>query len=526
VLNETKQHYNIIIMVNLVVRHDSPIHGNSSPMVKSPSAIASRIASANKNAGERVIPSPIRVTRRANSHRPVSPLTASESMFGNTTTPRLDPVPGRAHSSDSTEERQQPSVTSDNSKNSAGELVCDYDQSCTVLYEMLEESKWDEARVRCRTHPREVHTWIVRRDNSQKIRWRLLPLHAAVIFQAPFKVVDDLIKEHPLAAAKRDDQGMLPLHLAFRHKSDEAVIEKLLHQYPSGVIVKDVRNRLPLEHGKEIQYSSNLMNLYAETYAKSQHHVDLNQATTVEGADMKLKSSYESKVAALKDAYEARIDSLIKEHETMVQDLRLKAQKDAQAAQSIHIQEMDELRDLLSREVTSGQKTSQLEAEIRELTDSLAEANQESKVLRRVVHDQKSQQDALVERMHQILKEQKTLHEICVQQQEQLDQAHQLREQLLRTLLQKDDGKAVRVSSEVCQMSKSIIARTEQALQDASLGHSGAEGLVTDTTSKDRGVTVSADAARIGTAERGASDWGAIDDHGDDISAITDNSNF
>ncbi|KAG7352763.1 hypothetical protein IV203_008811 [Nitzschia inconspicua] len=520
-------------MVNLVVRHGS--QGNiGSPVLKSPSAIANRIsklvpastnAASPSAASERIIPSPIRVpylrdnNGGVGTHRPVSPLTASESMFG--VKHETWKVNNRGLPGDS-EIRQQPS---EGSINSNTELVCDYDQSITPLYEMLESSQWDKARARCHTHPQEVHTWIVRRDANDNIRWKLLPLHAAVIFQAPMPVVEAMLIEYPIAAAKRDDQGMLPVHLAFRHKSEEVLIERMIRQYPGGLTVKDLRDRLPLDHAKENQFSYRMMKLYSETYA-------LCHRATSESSDAnKSMSTHEkTRLDTIKEAYEARIKDMIKEHEHALQQLNSKNEKEAQATQALHNAEMDELRDLLSREVSSGQKVSQLEEEMRRLRESLEEANQEGTVLRRVVHEQKSQQEALVEQLHQILKEQKSLHDYCLQQQEQLDQAHQLREQLLRTLLQKEDGKDLRVSTDVCQLSNKLLSRMETLLKDASLGQLDTESDLRRITNNNGDGMIGAVAAAVAATTMAettpATNWGELSDHGDDISAITENSNF
>jgi hypothetical protein len=502
--------------------------------MKSPTAITNRIApvkastaGASPGAPERIVPSPIRVPylRSHNTgHRPVSPLTASDSMYG-----MIQEAPGavRTLSNENTEERQQPSEGSVNTNN---ELVCDYDQSITPLYEMLESSQWEEARIRCRTHPQEVHTWIVRRDSNENIRWKLLPLHAAVIFQAPLPVIEPMLTEHPMASAKRDDQGMLPLHLAFRHKSDEILIEKLIRQYPVGVIVKDRRDRVPLDHAKDTQFSFNMMRLYSETYAKCQQSdVENRGDSTDAGRSVSIHDArlVKEDTRLIKEAYEARIKAMTKDHEQAMQELKSKEEKEAQAIQTLHNAEMNELRDLLSREVSSGQKVTQLEAELSRLSASLAEANREGKVLRRVVHEQKNQQGTLIAHLHQILQDQKSLHDFCVNQQEQLDEARQWREQLIRTLLQKEDGKAVQLSKEVCQLSNNILIRTESLLKESSCGQLNTDSDLRKISHDGSGGTVTAPAAATGMADvtdNGA--WGAMGDHGDDISAITENSHF
>lgn len=520
-------------MVNLVVRHGTHLQSNA--LTKSPHSVSNRTAPPRLT--DKRFPSPIRVPHaRSNGNRPVSPLTTSESMFGSGQPVVQEPVPGRTHSSDSTEERQAPSLASLPSA-TGGELVCDYDQSVTQLYELLESSQWDKAGIRCRTHPQEVHTWIVRRDNNEKIRWKLLPLHAAVIFLAPLPVIECLLKEHPLAAAKRDDQGMLPLHLAFRHKSDESLLERLMQQYPGGVLVKDRRDRSPLDHGKESMFSSGFMRLYSDTYTKCQHSEA--QSSVYETG---LKVAFESKMNSLTDSYDARIETLVKDHEAAVNDMKKKSEQDVRDTKARHNQEMDELRDLLSREVVSAQRTTELESEIQGLRNSLAQANQESQVLRRVLQEKNQQHNNLIDEVRQILRDQSTLHEFCLQQQEQLEQAQRLREELLSTLLQKEDGKAVLVSNEMCQMSDNIRRRTESVLADEVRART--EKALREVTAAQSNVAVPAVAAEnitsrsVAGAQRLEEDFSPRDtaahagwrtlsqDHGDDISAITENSHF
>jgi len=439
----------------------------------------------------------------------VSPLTTSESMFGTVVNP------ARSNLSDGSSHRRRGSPLLELREESSvgGELICDYDDNVTPLYEMLESSQWDKARLRCRTHPEEVQTWIVRRDASSKIRWKLLPLHAAVIFQAPSPVLECLIKEYPIAAGQRDDQGMLPLHLAFRHKQDEEMLLMLLDQYPQGLSVKDRRERLPIDHGKETDFSSHLLQRYAEVFAKCVQAKDplLEDTTT----------AFEMKMNDVKTVYEERINALAQEHEQALRDMKLKVEQDQHVMRSQHDQEMDELRDLLSREVASGQKASKLERDVHDLRNSLIEAKQETEALRTVLHDQKSYQEELKDQVRKVLADQKTLTTFCTQQQEQLEEAQQFREQLLRSLLQKEDGKAVQACREICQLSEAVQLRAEQLLNQNS-------ETVETVDQADAGMAgLNELDTRHDVHEQEGPGWGAhAADHEDDISAITENSNF
>lgn len=124
----------------------------------------------------------------------------------------------------------------------------DYDLGPTQLYTFIENKHWESAIERSRTTPTEVRTWISRREpnDPNKIRWRLLPLHATCVFRAPLNLIEALIAAYPNAPSMMDDQGMLPIHLACRNGASRGVVMTLLNAYPSSINVKDKKGRTPL----------------------------------------------------------------------------------------------------------------------------------------------------------------------------------------------------------------------------------------------------------------------------------------
>lgn len=124
----------------------------------------------------------------------------------------------------------------------------DYDLGPTQLYTFIENKHWESAIERSRTTPSEVHTWISRRepDNPNKIRWRLLPLHATCVFRAPLNLIEALLAAYPPGPSLMDDQGMLPIHLACRNGASRGVVMTLLNAYPHSINVKDKKGRTPL----------------------------------------------------------------------------------------------------------------------------------------------------------------------------------------------------------------------------------------------------------------------------------------
>jgi len=135
---------------------------------------------------------------------------------------------------------------------------CDYDINPTELYLAVQDGRWDDVMDRSKTHSHEASTWVYRQDDvggkgaMKLLRWRLLPLHAAVIFRAPKEVVIALLVANSDSAACRDDQGKLPLHLSLRRRSgdaefDEEVVSILTEAYPEGTRTPDNKGRTPID---------------------------------------------------------------------------------------------------------------------------------------------------------------------------------------------------------------------------------------------------------------------------------------
>lgn len=123
---------------------------------------------------------------------------------------------------------------------------CDYDTNPTDLYLCVQRKDWDGAVERAAACPHEASTWVSRKEGDGKLRWRLLPLHAAIIFRAPERTVSTLLLAFAQGAACKDDQGMLPLHLAFRNGCESDVVHLLLMAYPQSVDVQDRKGRTPM----------------------------------------------------------------------------------------------------------------------------------------------------------------------------------------------------------------------------------------------------------------------------------------
>merc|ERR1719253_2587196 len=133
---------------------------------------------------------------------------------------------------------------------------CDYDNNPTELYLCVQRKDWEGAIERSASCPHEAGTWVSRRESDGRLRWRLLPLHAAVIFRAPERTISALLFAYAQGAACKDDQGMLPLYLAFRSGCDEAVVDQLLMAYPQAVEVPDRKGRTPVALARQSTHAN------------------------------------------------------------------------------------------------------------------------------------------------------------------------------------------------------------------------------------------------------------------------------
>ena len=181
-----------------------------------------------------------------------------------------------------------------------------------------------------------------------------------------------------------------------------------------------------------------------------------------------------------------------------------------------HDQEMDEIRDLLSREVAVGARGRQSEQEVQELQQELSHTSTANQMLRGAMKEQKLHYEELQAHMQKMLEDQKTLEAYCEQQQQELEEAQLLRDQLLTSIAQKD-GALRNNSREISQFSKDLRLRTEQILS-----REAKQGPVL----KERGVARPENISQ----EKKAREWNSSaqaqsqdeGEHVDDISAITD----
>ena len=353
------------------------------------------------------------------------------------------------------------------------ELECDYDTNPTSLYELLETSAWEKARLRCRTHPEEVRTWIVRKDKNNMTRWKLLPLHAAIIFQSPSFVVSTLLERYPAAAMRKDDQGMLPLHLAFRHKQDdEDLLELLLLEHPRAVHQRDRRDRIPLEHGRESRFTAKLMRLYADAAVSTSQHAGNSSKldhqthatpTTAPSSPMaatsvslthlhqvemeheaklaKVRADYDYEIEQLKSRHQDEMASLKEDMSLAVADVEQNAQRERRNMQEQHKEEYEQLKQERDEQAAQHQvMLDDLQTEVLQLQVAVEEAKHQEESMAEKYGKLVTVNVQMNDFLQDLAEEQVAMQDMALKQQDDLEAARMIRTELVQTLLHQEDS--------------------------------------------------------------------------------------
>lgn len=132
----------------------------------------------------------------------------------------------------------------------------DYDKNPTDLFQALEARQFsyaDEMFSQANMlFTKECRTWVVARGQKKKdssqLRFRALPLHAALVFGAPDDMIKKILNAYPKATRGRDVKGRLPIHLAMEHNASEEVVSLILEAFPKGFLARDKKDLVPLDY--------------------------------------------------------------------------------------------------------------------------------------------------------------------------------------------------------------------------------------------------------------------------------------
>jgi hypothetical protein len=450
----------------------------------------------------------------------------------------------------SSSEQRLPSPTLSSQRESykhvpnSDELLCDYESAPSTLYSLLEASHWTLAATRCKTHPTEVRTWVVRRDrDTNDVRWTLLPIHAAVIFQSPTSVVEAMLEHYPQGASRPDDQGMLPLHLAFRHqrqRDDEHLLEVLLTRYPEAVRATDVRGRTPIDLGRDATVSTTFMRRYTNvcvqlavataalqasttptpttTASSSPHPETASSALLYEASLSKIKQDYALQITRLNDVYETRITRIERTHREQLQKQQEEARIERQNLVTLHYDEMKCLHEVVAstHDHETAQQTNKLTLELEVHKSDLERCQLQNLQLEKELKKRTALLTDVKETMNAMSQDMEELRSAVDRQREELEAAQSMRMHLLRTLLQQEDDDAPNLVQSTTHV-QNLLAATKLRFEDVSKKLK--DDVVNDHDNGNKFSVVVETDGYDGSYEEVA----PIQD--DEISAITDHSN-
>jgi hypothetical protein len=213
----------------------------------------------------------------------------------------------------------------------------DFDANPTELFLSLQRKDWESALVRSKNAPEEACIWISRKeDDGESIRWRLLPIHAAIIFGAPAHVTEAVLECFTLGARARDDQGMLPLHLVFRQGGQQEIVHMLLRTFPDAVEVQNSKGRTPMDLAKAS--SSPQRDEYVETLSsplpssavvdsgldeqRVKFHAELAKVHTEHA---KVDTEHQASMTEQRTTFESKIEEMRKSQEEEIQTYQAQA---------------------------------------------------------------------------------------------------------------------------------------------------------------------------------------------------------
>mmetsp|Transcript_22665 Transcript_22665/g.34247 ORF Transcript_22665/g.34247 Transcript_22665/m.34247 type:complete len:630 (-) Transcript_22665:90-1979(-) len=258
---------------------------------------------------------------------------------------------------------------------------CDFDKAPTQLYLLLQKKDWEGSIERCSTNSEEARTWVSRKEFDGKLRWRLLPLHAAIIFKAPENVIEALLGAYPKGAESKDDQGMLPLHLAFRNGSTEGVVNLLLVAYPQSIDVKDRKGRIPLVLAQAS--TSPNRDAFMRALERGPTYYAVAAAATERAAvTAELRAIFDAKLIEIKNQHQNEMQALRGDYaeekkmlEDRVVDLETELNKTQETSQVL----VDHVNSLEAQLTTRSDTERFLATKIATLDSSLKDATKEKK---------------------------------------------------------------------------------------------------------------------------------------------------
>jgi len=358
-------------------------------------------------------------------------------------------------------------------------------EGTTELYHLLEESEWEAAGQRCQSHPEEAEHWLVRwGDDEDDLRWKLLPLHAAIIFQCPVPdLIVTLCDTFRDACREPDDQGMLPLHLAFRNLRiptqygtdaaannndiddtdgvEERIICILLDAYPEAMFVKDNRNRIPLIHaGKDSCDTPTSRSLLQQTHPMvMNYYMQWEQTLTATTTTETQPSKDDEWDGPLNSSFE------ITTHNSTTEQRVITPEQDTSTTTRAQLEERVKV---LQLETESQQREFEWEQRVEELELTLQKSQSENNLLHAVMEDMKVQQDTLILQLDTLMEGQELLGKLVTCHKTEQLANEKVRDKLLRALLEQeeeDHTATLRHQDQIMSLMDNLRDKTETVLK-------------------------------------------------------------
>jgi hypothetical protein len=289
----------------------------------------------------------------------------------------------------------------------------DYVKKCTRLYKSIEEATtedswgpiitfldsgvwpnsgiYGENIVDPITPAEQAKTWVTRfaPDDDQKVLWSQLPLHLAIVCDAPFSVIGRLIELYPQAVRCTDDQHMLPIHLALRHNASDDVVAYLLMQFPESVNAKGKDGRLPVDCAlrAESKVRGKILEIFVKKTKAKSSKVVAASGVAAEKEILSLMTQLEAKTLALENA-ESKLAAMEKmkdeiEMELLRKQSEVKVLKDRSAEEAMNKDAISDMADSkLMGDLEMQTKLEELEEERDEALAMLKKAKETEIALR------------------------------------------------------------------------------------------------------------------------------------------------
>ncbi|KAL7565145.1 hypothetical protein ACA910_021524 [Epithemia clementina (nom. ined.)] len=291
-------------------------------------------------------------------------------------------------------------------------LERDYDTEPTDLYSALQKKRWSEAITILEQAPEEARTWVYRKEPQKlKIRWRLLPIHGAIIFQAPPEVVESILLIFPEGAAERDDEGSLPIHLAYKRASGASVCKLLLDAFPNSIDIPDRKGRTP----KHLAASSSGPKHREFVYAMKNHLLALRAARVAARAEERLK--YNAKLEVFKKDHSDEIATIEKKKASEIAVLEKKIVelegelRRTQAASKVLVDHVASIEEKLAHQEELEKKLkNSVETLENDLDENMKSRNDEEQKLKQEISDLNKQLASIQQHVNNLLVEKDVLN--------------------------------------------------------------------------------------------------------------------